>query len=320
VKLTQGSGSSIILPADSIITNSEGKAVFIVSSTKAEKVTYIAIDITDGNLEITQKAEISFTAGAVNAGQSTVEADKTTVTANGMDSASITVTLKDAYGNPISVITVILSQDTGNSTIEAVHSTSRSDGTAVFTVKNTTAEQVTYTAKANGINVNQTVTVSFLPGPAEIFIVEAEGTQKAGTPFSVSVTAKDKYGNTATGYTGTVQLTSSDPKAVLPESYTFTAADQGTHIFGGVILKTAGEQSVTATDVNNGLIFGVSGKITVSTDVFDTGKSEIMADKTVVTADGVDSATITVTLSDAYSNPVKDKTVTLDQDSGTSVI
>ena len=44
----------------------------------------------------------------------------------------------------------------------------------------------------------------------------------AGTAGTVTVTAYDAYGNVATGYTGTVALTSSDPHAVLPASYTFT--------------------------------------------------------------------------------------------------
>ena len=54
----------------------------------------------------------------------------------------------------------------------------------------------------------------------------------------------------ATGYTGTVSLVSSDPLAVLPSGYTFTAADAGSHGFA-VELDTAGTQSITATDTAN---------------------------------------------------------------------
>ena len=63
----------------------------------------------------------------------------------------------------------------------------------------------------------------------------------------MTVTAYDAYGNVATGYTGTVALTSSDPHAVLPSNYTFTASDAGKHSFT-VTLDTAGTQSITATD------------------------------------------------------------------------
>ena len=48
---------------------------------------------------------------------------------------------------------------------------------------------------------------------------------------NVTVTAKDAYGNMATGYTGTVHFTSSDGQAVLPANYTFVAGDAGIHTF-----------------------------------------------------------------------------------------
>ena len=54
-------------------------------------------------------------------------------------------------------------------------------------------------------------------------------------------------GATDAGYTGTVHFTSSDAQAGLPADYTFTAADAGSHTFT-VTLKTAGTQSITATD------------------------------------------------------------------------
>jgi len=57
----------------------------------------------------------------------------------------------------------------------------------------------------------------------------------------------DAYGNRVSGYTGTIHFTSTDTKAKLPANYTFKAADAGTHVFS-VTLKTAGTQSVTATD------------------------------------------------------------------------
>ena len=73
------------------------------------------------------------------------------------------------------------------------------------------------------------------------------GHRHGGHGARVTVTAYDAYGNVATGYTGTVTFTSSDGQAALPASYTFTAADAGTHTFS-VTLETAGTQSITATD------------------------------------------------------------------------
>ena len=37
-----------------------------------------------------------------------------------------------------------------------------------------------------------------------------------GWPFAITVTAMDPYGNIATGYGGTIKLSSSDPAAAIP--------------------------------------------------------------------------------------------------------
>ena len=58
------------------------------------------------------------------------------------------------------------------------------------------------------------------------------------------MTAKDALNNTATGYTGTVHFTSTDLQAGLPADATLT---NGVGFFA-VTLKTAGNQTITATD------------------------------------------------------------------------
>ena len=82
----------------------------------------------------------------------------------------------------------------------------------------------TITGSQTGITVNpgsaSTLAVSGFPSPAI-----------AGAAGSVTVTAKDAYGNTATGYVGTVKITSSDGKAVLPANYAFKASRRGYSFF-----------------------------------------------------------------------------------------
>src|SRR5262249_4587628 len=63
----------------------------------------------------------------------------------------------------------------------------------------------------------------------------------------------DQFNNVDTGYGGTVHFTSSDGQAVLPSDSTFT---NGTGSFSAT-LKTAGNQTITATDT-------VTNSITVS--------------------------------------------------------
>jgi large repetitive protein len=77
----------------------------------------------------------------------------------------------------------------------------------------------------------------------------------AGSSFSTTLTAKDAFGNTATGYNGVVQFTSADGQAVLPANYTFTAGDGGVHVFTAT-LKTPGSESITARDAITGSVTG----------------------------------------------------------------
>lgn len=85
----------------------------------------------------------------------------------------------------------------------------------------------------------------------------------AGTTGTLTVTAKDAYGNVATGYAGTVHISSSDAQGALPTDYTFTATDQGVHSLTAT-LKTAGSQSLTATDTANGSLTASQSAITVN--------------------------------------------------------
>jgi hypothetical protein len=70
----------------------------------------------------------------------------------------------------------------------------------------------------------------------------------AGEPTWCLVRAEDRYGNPASGYRGTVRLTSTDPAAQLPPAYTFSANDGGVYRFQDVTFATAGDQRVTAAD------------------------------------------------------------------------
>jgi hypothetical protein len=88
--------------------------------------------------------------------------------------------------------------------------------------------------------------------------VVAPSSVALGLPFSITVHALTVDGHADAGYTGTVHFTSSDALAELPADYTFTAADEGVHTFIGVILNTAGSQTVTVTDNATSSITGIA--------------------------------------------------------------
>ncbi len=82
----------------------------------------------------------------------------------------------------------------------------------------------------------------------------------AGGSATFTVVAENAAGTAATGYLGTVGFSSSDAQAVLPASAT---------LFNGIgtftaTLKTAGAQTLTATDTGNSALTGTSSAIVVN--------------------------------------------------------
>lgn len=137
-------------------------------------------------------------------------------------------------------------------------------------------------------------------------VTNAPSTETAGTSFNITVTATDSGGVVSPGYTGTVQFASSDAKAVLPESYTFTSGDAGVHVFT-VTLKTAGSQSVTATD---SVTSTATGAATVSiTPDAASGFTIQNGDPQTLTIGGY-LQSLEVRLADQYDNPISGATVT----------
>ncbi len=136
-----------------------------------------------------------------------------------------------------------------------------------LTLKTAGSQWVRATDKTTAsITGSQTVTVT--PAKATHFSVGTYNPYPASSAHSVTVTARDLYGNVATGYRGTIHFTSSDTKATLPADYTFTSADKGAHTFSytlnpKLVLKTAGSQWVRATDKTTASITG-SQTVTVT--------------------------------------------------------
>jgi hypothetical protein len=134
------------------------------------------------------------------------------------------------------------------------------------------------------------------PTAASLAVAGFPSTTTAGTAGAFTVTAKNSDGTTATGYLGTIHFTSTDPQAVLPADYTFTSADQGVHNFT-VDLKTAGSQTITATDTVTGSITG-SESITVNPAA---ASSLVLAGFPSSTTAGA-AGNFTVTARDPYGN------------------
>ncbi len=141
--------------------------------------------------------------------------------------------------------------------------------------------------------------ITVAPDAAVAFSLSAPAGNTAGSAFDLTVTARDQFNNVANGYLGTVHFTSSDAHAgiTLPADFTFSPADNGSHIFSGVVLDTAGVQTVTATDTVTVSINGTSGSIAVAPAV-----ATVFSVTAPATATAGAPFDITVTAKDIYDN------------------
>lgn len=90
----------------------------------------------------------------------------------------------------------------------------------------------------------------------------------SGSPFSIYVAGLDAFNSRASDLTGvTASLSSSDPLAILPATFTFGPMDQGIRSFpNGAVLRTLGVQTITVTDVSGRLAPGTL-RLTVNAQV-----------------------------------------------------
>ncbi len=98
----------------------------------------------------------------------------------------------------------------------------------------------------SGANVAQTYVELYC---APHFTISGPASAPGGSAFSLTVKVQNGDGTTRTGYLGTVHFTSTDGSATLPPNYMFVSGDNGVHTFSGVVLRTGGGQTITASDL-----------------------------------------------------------------------
>lgn len=184
-----------------------------------------------------------------------------------VDGGQATFTITPAVSGAAASFGTVAGCTVSGSNLVAVCTITGSTATTPTLTANGTLGTFSVSAAASGATP-QTFTLTNIPGAATHFSVSAPGSATAGVPFNgLIVTALDQFGNTATGYTGTVHFFSSDPQVTsgsdLPADTPFTVGDAGVHPFTAT-LKTAGNQTITAQDSTTNTITGNSGTIVVA--------------------------------------------------------
>jgi len=223
---------------------------------------------------------------------------------------SVTVTAKDAgeHAVPSYTGTIYFTSTDNQATLPAGYTFTGGGGdngvhtfTGGVTFKVAGSQTLTVIDAAKS-SIAGSAAITINPATAARFTVAGfPSPNVAGATGSFMVTALDAFGNTATGYTGTVLFSSSDPQADLPGTYSFVGGDTGTHTFtNGATLRTAGTQSITATDTVTASVTG-SQSITV-TSIGGVGSFVLTgypSPASVNTTNG-----FTVIAKDAYGNTV----------------
>ncbi len=184
--------------------------------------------------------------GGVSASQSTVSASPASIVA-GNATSTITVTVKDGSGNPMSGVTVVLSATGSGNTLTQPSGTTNASGVATGTLSSTVAGQKMVSATGNGTAITQTAAVTVTAGPlsASQSTLTASPTSifAGGGSSTITVTAKDALGNPISGATVILAATGSGNTLTQPTGMT-NASGVATGSLGSTVAET---KTVSAT-------------------------------------------------------------------------
>ncbi len=301
-----GSGNTITQPA--VVTDALGTATGTISSTVAGLKT---VSATINGSALTPTVDVDFITGTFSLTESEISGDKSLVTADGSDELTVTVTVRDGEGNPVAGAAVTLEATGTGNTITDPGPVTGVDGIATGTISSTVAEQKVVRALIEGSQMVDTLVVDWEHGPLDLAVstigavpltVPANGTDIT----TVTVTARDAQGNAVPGAAVVLAATGSGNTITQPAVVT-DALGTAT---GTISSTVAGLKTVSATI--NGSALTPTVDVDFITGTFSLTESEISGDKSLVTADGSDELTVTVTVRDGEGNPVAGAAVTLE--------
>jgi hypothetical protein len=304
-----GSGASASFPSgDTGVTDTKGQvSKAIIANTVTGTYDIMAV-ASGGNNPSTTFVNLTNTPGSPASLTATGGSNQNAIV-NTAFATPLTAILTDQYGNKIPGATITFSAPgSGASAIFVGGNSGTTDSNGQVSkgiIANTVAGTYDITGRASGGNDPSTTFVNLTNMPAApdhyLITTGAADPDVAGTPFDVTVTVQDAYGNTTPDYTGTVHFSSGDPYgARLPPDYRFRATDRGMVRFPlGATLYTSGRWDVTATDTATGITG--SKFVNVIPAAPDHFKVETSASDPDVAGTAFD---VTVTVQDVYANTV----------------
>jgi len=208
------------------------------------------------NVDLLHLALVPATPGAVSADQSSITLMNTVVSADGTSTSQAVVFLRDADGNSVAGKTVSLAKNGGSQAVITPASavSSVANGAVIFTIKNTTIEDVTLTATdvTDGVPLTQTAVMSFVSPPATAGgiganppTVLADGVAAS----TITVTLQDSKGNGAVNKVVTLSQGNGRSSVAGPTPAVTGSNGQVTFSVTDIFTETV---TYAATDVTDG--------------------------------------------------------------------
>jgi hypothetical protein len=298
-----------VLPANSTLTAGTGtfNATFktVAGGTKTLTATDIATSsITGSRTGIVVDPAAAATLQVAGYPSSTVAGD----------SHLLAVTARDAFGNTATGYsgTVAFSATNDPAALLPANSTlAAGTGTFNATFRTVVGGNKTLTATdtvTSSITGSQTAITVTPAAAAALLVAGYPSSTVAGVPHSFTVTAQDAFGNTATGYAGTVQFSAAnDAQAVLPANSTISA---GTGTFNATFKTvTGGSKTLTATDTVTSSITGSQAGITV-TPAAAASIAVVSGSGQSATVNTAFANALVALVRDSFANPVPGVSVT----------
>ncbi|NOK33634.1 hypothetical protein HMI49_10530 [Corallococcus exercitus] len=297
----EGEGASVVQPAE--LTDINGAAQARVASTVPGVKTVKASvkDDTGKMVQLTATATVEF--AAVSTVKTLAFRDTLPDGVAGVAFKNLVVEVRDASGAVVADSTAVVTLTLGSGGIvfpEELLTVAAANGVATFAevVPRRAGGGYHFIASAPGFEPAASSVFTVAPGPVTALEVDSSlDPVTAGVAESQEITLKDAFDNTATNYTGTVTLTSTDAAATLA-SHTFTAADAGKFKFQGLIFRTAARQFMTVADSAGAFSF------TSRVDVWAAAASKLAFTQQPATPVSTRASlgTVQVTLQDAFGN------------------
>ncbi|MBI2536128.1 MAG: Ig-like domain-containing protein, partial [Gemmatimonadetes bacterium] len=163
---------------------------------------------------------------AATSGVTANPADPDSVVADGVQTSTITVVVRDQYGNPVPGDTVTLAATGTGNTIAQPTARTDANGTATGTIASTAAETKTVTATSGGsLALEQTASVKFYAGlvngaNSDVTVLPDTALANAVDSITIIVTVKDNNSNPVPGQTVQIAVSGSGNTVTQPASTT----------------------------------------------------------------------------------------------------